>query len=593
MGKFKINMKSFFKNVLSTIVGMVLAVLVVVLLFIGIVSVSMSSLNDDREVKVKENSILKINLAELSVVERTSENPLEGLNFSGDVPESIELKQVLDNIEKAKTDKNIKAIYINTPYVSAGLSQIEEIRNKLLEFKQTGKSIISYSEVYNQAAYYLSSVANKIYLNPEGIVELKGLSASIMFYKGLLNKLDIDVQIIRHGKFKGAVEPFILDKMSVANREQMQLLLNSFNDNIMDSIANQRGLTLTEVQKHANNLTLENAKSCIDYNYVDALLYQDQLEDSLKSLTGVEKLSIVTLSNYTNVEGEKKDISRNKIAIIYATGSINSGKGDEKSIGSVSTSAAIKKARKDKNVKAIVLRINSPGGSALASDVIWRETILAKAEKPFVVSMGDYAASGGYYIACAADSIVANPTTLTGSIGVFGMIPNLNKFYKNKLGITIDTVNTGKYADMGVNRPLSTFEKNKLQKSVSDMYIGFITKVGEGRNISTIEVNEIGQGRVWTGYDAKEIGLIDTYGGLEKAIDIAAYLAKVEDYRIISLPKKKNPFEQLSLKLGGKASISNLFLPNFGFITQITQPIEELIKGDKIQAKMPFIIELK
>ena len=593
MGKFIINMKSFFKNVLSTIVGMVLAVFVVVLLFIGIVSVSMSSLNNDKEVKVKENSILKINLAELSVVERTSENPLEGLNISGDVPESIELKQVLDNIEKAKTDKNIKAIYINTPYVSAGLSQIEEIRNKLLEFKQTGKSIISYSEVYNQAAYYLSSVANKIYLNPEGIVELKGLSASIMFYKGLLNKLDIDVQIIRHGKFKGAVEPFILDKMSIANREQMQLLLNSFNDNIMDSIANQRGLTLTEVQKHANNLTLENAKSCIDYNYVDALLYQDQLEDSLKSLVGVEKLSIVTLSNYTNVEGEKKDISRNKIAIIYATGSIKSGKGDEKSIGSASTSAAIKKARKDKNVKAIVLRINSPGGSALASDVIWRETVLAKAEKPFVVSMGDYAASGGYYIACAADSIVANPTTLTGSIGVFGMIPNLNKFYKNKLGITIDTVNTGKYADMGVNRPLSTFEKNKLQKSVSDMYIGFITKVGEGRNISTTEVNEIGQGRVWAGYDAKEIGLIDTYGGLEKAIDIAAYLAKVEDYRTISLPKKKNPFEQLSLKLGGKASLSNLFLPNFGFITQITQPIKELINGDKIQAKMPFIMELK
>jgi protease-4 len=586
-------MKSFFKNVLSTIVGMVLAVFVVVLLFIGIVSVSMSSLNDDKKVKVKENSILKINLAEISVVERTSENPLEGLNFSGDLPKSIELKQVLDNIEKAKTDKNIKAIYINTPYVSAGLSQIEEIRNKLLEFKQTGKSIISYSEVYNQAAYYLSSVANKIYLNPEGIVELKGLSASIMFYKGLLNKLDIDVQIIRHGKFKGAVEPFILDKMSTANREQMQLLLNSFNDNIMDSIANQRGLTLTEVQKHANNLTLENAKSCIDYNYVDALLYQDQLEDSLKSLLGVEKLSIVTLSNYTNVEGKKKDISRNKIAIIYATGSIKSGKGDEKSIGSASTSAAIKKARKDKNVKAIVLRINSPGGSALASDVIWRETILAKAEKPIVVSMGDYAASGGYYIACAADSIVANPTTLTGSIGVFGMIPNLSKFYKNKLGITIDTVNTGKYADMGVNRPLSTFEKNKLQKSVSDMYIGFITKVGEGRNISTTEVNEIGQGRVWTGYDAKEIGLIDTYGGLEKAIDIAAYLAKVEDYRIISLPKKKNPFEQLSLKLGGEASVSNLFLPNFGFITQITQPIEELIKGDKIQARMPFIIDLK
>ena len=226
--------------------------------------------------------------------------------------------------------------------------------------------------------------------------------------------------------------------------------------------------------------------------------------------------------------------------------------------------------------------------------MIWRETILAKAEKPLVVSMGDYAASGGYYIACAADSIVANPTTLTGSIGVFGMIPNLSEFYKNKLGITIDTVNTSKYADMGTNRPLSSFEKNKLQKSVSDMYTGFITKVGEGRNMSTAEVNEIGQGRVWTGYDAKEIGLIDTYGGLEKAIDIAAYLAKVEDYRIISLPKKKNPLEDFSLKLsGGEASISDLILSKFNFTTQITQPIEELIKGDRIQARVPFIMELK
>jgi protease-4 len=586
-------MKSFFKNVLSTIVGMVLAVFVIVLLFIGIVSVSMSSLNNDKEVTVKENSILKINLAELSVVERTSENPFEGLNFSGDLPKTIELKQVLDNIEKAKTDENIKAIYINTPYVSAGISQIEEIRNKLLEFKQTGKPIIAYSEVYNQAAYYLSSVANKVYLNPEGIVEIKGLSASIMFYKGLLDKLDIDVQIIRHGKFKGAVEPFILDKMSKENREQIQLLLNSVADNIMDSIANQRGLTLSEIQKHADNLSLENAKSCLNLNYVDALLYQDQLEDTLKALAGSEKLSIITLSKYTHVKGNKKEISRNKIAIIYATGEINSGKGDEKSIGSISTSAAIKKAREDKNVKAIVLRINSPGGSALASDVIWRETILAKAEKPLVVSMGDLAASGGYYIACAADSIVANPTTLTGSIGVFGMIPNLSKFYKKKLGITIDTVNTGKYADMGVNRPLSTFEKNKIQNSVKNIYTTFITHVGEGRNMSTEAVDEIGQGRIWTGYDAKDIGLIDTYGGIEKAIEIAAYLAKVEDYRIISLPKKKNPLEELSLKLGGKASISDLILSKFGFTTQMTKPIEELLKGDRIQARVPFIIELK
>ena len=586
-------MKSFFKNVLSTIVGMVLAVFVIMLLFIGIVSISISSLNSTEEVTVKENSILKINLAELSVVERTSENPFEGMNFSGDLPKTIALKQVLDNIEKSKTDEKIKAIYINTSFVNAGISQIEEIRNKLLEFKQTGKPIIAYSEVYSQAAYYLSSVANKIYLTPEGIIEIKGLSARIMFYKGLLEKLDVDYQIIRHGKFKGAVEPFMLDKMSKENREQMQLFLNSVADNIMDSIANQRGLTLSEIQRHADNLSLENAKSCLNLNYVDALLYQDQLEDTLKTLAGAEKLSFVDLSKYTHAKGDKKEISRNKIAIIYATGGIKSGKGDEKSIGSISTSAAIKKAREDKNVKAIVFRINSGGGSALASDVIWRETVLAKAKKPLVVSMGDYAASGGYYIACAADSIVANPTTLTGSIGVFGGIPNLQNLLKNKLGITIDTVNTGKYADMGINRPLSTFEKNKLQKSVSDIYIGFITKVGEGRKMSTTAVDEIGQGRIWAGYDAKEIGLIDTYGGLEKAIDIAAYLAKLEDYRIISLPKKKNPFEELSLKLGVEASISDLILSRFGFTTQMTEPIEELLKGERIQARVPFIMELK
>jgi protease-4 len=584
-------MKSFFKNVLSTIVGMVLAVFVIMLLFIGIASIF--TLHNEGEVIVKENSILKINLAELSVVERTSENPFDGLNLSGNIPKTIALNQVLNNIEKAKADEKIKAIYINTPYVSAGLSQIEEIRNKLLEFKQTGKPIIAYSEVYSQAAYYLSSVANRIYLNPEGIVELKGFSAGIMFYKGLLEKLDIDVQVIRHGKFKSAIEPFILDKMSDANREQMQLLLNSFADNIMDSIANQRGLTLEKVQQDANNLSLEDAKECLNLTYVDALLYQDQIEDSLIALAEGTKLNLISLNKYSHAKGKEKEISRDKIAIIYATGEIKSGKGDETSIGSVTTSKALKQAREDKRVKAIVLRVNSPGGSALASDVIWRETILAKAEKPLVVSMGDYAASGGYYIACAADSIVANPTTLTGSIGVFGIIPNLSKFYKNKLGISIDTVNTNKYADMGINRPLSAFEKNKIQRSVENIYTTFITHVGEGRAMSTTAVDEIGQGRVWTGYDAKKIGLIDSYGGLEKAIEIAAYLAKIEEYRIVSLPKKKNPFEELSLKLSGEANISTIIMEKLGLRTELAKPLETLLKGDKIQARVPFIMELK
>jgi len=582
-------MKSFLKNILTTIIGIISSIIVMILLIIGFVAI----ISSEDEVKVKENSILKIDLANTSVVERSSENPFDGLSLSGDVASTIELKQVLDNIEKAKLDDNIKVIYINTSYVSAGISQIEEIRNKLLEFKQTGKPIIAYSEVYNQAAYYLSSVANKVYLNPEGVVELKGLSAGIMFYKGLLEKLDIEVQIIRHGKFKSAVEPFMLDKMSDANREQMQLLLNSFADNLFDSIASQRGMTLSDIHNHANNLSLENAKSCLDLHYVDALLYQDQVDDSLLVISKSEKLNFISLNKYSNVKVAKKEISRNKIAIIYATGEINSGKGDEKSIGSETTAKAIKTAREDKNVKAIVLRVNSPGGSALASDVIWRETVLAKEEKPLIVSMGDYAASGGYYIACAADSIVANPTTLTGSIGVFGMIPNLQKLYKNKLGISIDTVNTNKHADMGMNRALTKFEEDKIQKSVVDIYTTFITHVGEGRNMSTAAVDEIGQGRVWTGYDAKDIGLIDTYGGLEKAIEIAVYLAEIEDYRIISLPKKKDPFAELALKFGKETSISDLVMLKLGLKTELTNPIENLLKRDKIQARIPFIMELK
>ena len=585
-------MKSFLKNILSTIIGIVLSTIVIILLFFGIISIGLS-LNKSDESIVTDNSILEINLSELSVVERASDNPLNSFSFSSEISKTISLKQVLDNIEKAKKDNKIQGIYINTSYINAGISQIEEIRNKLLEFKSTGKPIIAYSEVYSQSAYYLASVANKIYLNPEGIIEIKGLSASVMFYKGMLEKLDVDVQIIRHGKFKSAIEPFILEKMSEENREQLQLLLNSIANNLMDSIAKQRGISLKDVHQHANNLSLENAQKCVDLKYADALLYQDQIEDTLIALSKATSLNLINLYKYTNVKTEKKLISRNKIAIIYATGEIKSGKGNVTTIGSKTTSEAIKKAREDKKTKAIVLRINSPGGSALASDVIWRETILAKAEKPLVVSMGDLAASGGYYIACAADSIIANPTTITGSIGVFGMIPNLQKLYKNKIGITIDTVNTNHHADMGINRPLTKFEKNKIQRNIEGIYKTFITHVGEGRGMSTNSVDKIGQGRVWTGYDAKDIGLIDTYGGIEKAIEIAAYLADIKDYRVISLPKKKDPFIELASKISNSSILADQILEKLGFTTELTDPIEKLLKNEKIQARLPYIMKLE
>jgi protease-4 len=586
-------MKSFLKNVLSTIVGVVLSVVVVVLLFIGIISIAISALDSDKETKVKANSILKITLSK-PIVERASDNPFENLSLTNMDPETeIEFKSILDNIEKAKTDDRIKGIYLNVPFINAGISQTEEIRNKLLDFKTTGKFIISYAENYSQNGYYLSSVADEIFLNPEGVFELKGLSAQIIFFKGLLEKLDIEAQVIRHGKFKSAIEPFILDKMSKANREQISLLLTTISDNILDSIASQRGLTLSRVEKLADNLDLNTAANCLENNFVDALIYQDELENKLKSKLGEEaKLQLISLSKYNNAKVERQGkISRDKIAIIYATGEINSGKGDLKSIGSVTTAKAIKQAREDEKVKAIVLRVNSPGGSALASDVIWRETTLAKAEKPLIISMGDLAASGGYYIACAADTIVANPTTITGSIGVFGLIPNLQHFYKNKLGITIDTVNTSKYADFGgMHRRLTSFEKAKIQDHVEGIYATFISRVAEGRNMSTAAVDDIGQGRVWTGYDAKRLGLVDVLGGLETAIDIAAHLAKLDDYRIVSLPQKEDPLESFIKEITDGET--NYIAKYFGVNSKYIKPIESLLKGEKIQTRMPFILEI-
>jgi protease-4 len=585
-------MKLFLKNVLSTIVGIVLSIVVVVLFFVGVISVAVSSLDKKDESKVDVNSILKIKLAK-PIVERASNNPLDYLAIGNtEMNTPIEIKEILDNIEKAKTDDRIKGIYLNVSAISAGLSHVEEIRNKLLDFKSSGKFIVSFAEYYSQKSYYLSSVADELYLHPEGIFELKGLSAQIMFYKGLLDKLDIEAQVIRHGKFKSAIEPYVLDKMSKANREQISLLLTTISDNILDSIASQRGKTLAQIEELANKLELNSAKKCLEHNFVDALIYQDELEEKLTSkLEEVEKLNLISLAKYTNAKLKNEGkISRDKIAIIYATGEIISGKGSLQTIGSETTARAIKEAREDERVKAIVLRVNSPGGSALASDVIWRESILAKAEKPFVVSMGDLAASGGYYISCAADSIVANPNTITGSIGVFGIIPNFKEFYKNKLGISIDTVNTHKYADMGVLRALTSFEKAKINESIKEIYATFINHIADGRNMSTAAVDDIGQGRVWTGYDAKKLGLVDVLGGLETAIDIAAHLAEIEEYRIVSLPKKEDPIEVLIKEMSGKES--RQIAQYFGIDSKFVKSVERILKGEKIQARMPFELEI-
>ena len=584
-------MLNFLKNIFSTVIGILLSFLIIILIIAGVASLSSQKSTSTK--KLDEKHFLKIDLSK-EVVERTSTNPFSSLDpMNIDASQQLSLKTILDNIEKAKTDENIAGIYINSPIVNAGMSKAEEIRNKLLEFKETKKPIVAYNEVYAMKSYYLSSVADRLYINPMGIIDHKGMYTTLMFFKGLLEKLNIDLQIFRLGKFKSAIEPFTLEKMSDSNRKQLKLLLKSVNNNIIDSIASQRGISKIKIHKDANQLKLSSAEICLEENYVDGILYEDQVKDTLKMLLGKDKLKIISINKYSNVKTKKKEISRNKIAIVYANGGINSGKGDENSIGSITTSKAIEKARKDEKVKAIVLRINSGGGSALASDVIWRETVLAKNEKPLVVSFGDVAASGGYYIACAADKIFASPTSITGSIGVFGMIPNMNEFYKSNFGITFDTVKTNNSADMGIYRKLTSFEKQKIQQGIEDVYETFISRVSEGRDISTKQVDNIGQGRVWSGYDAKKIGLIDEFGGLEKAIESAAALAEIEDYRTISLPKQRDPFTEFLEGLN-QTKLSDILSDELDLINKkdITT-IKEMIKSEKIQTRLPYILSLE
>lgn len=571
----------FLRNTLSSFLAIIfLFVLVIVFIFYLIPK--------EEVVVVKDNSVLKIEF-KYPILDRTSDNPFSDIDLLNSSNEgSVEFKDILDNIEKAKSDDKIKGIYLNFSSVIAGFSQIEEIRNKLLDFKDSGKFIYAYADSYNQSAYYLSSVSDKIALNPEGIIELNGLSAEIMFYKGLMDKLGIEAQIIRHGKFKGAVEPFMYNQMSNENREQIEKLLNSISDYMVDGIAKEReGITSEEIHTMINNMYLSSARKCLESGIIDKIAYQDQILSDLEAKSDHE----ITLTDYMKVKNPKTSVSDNKIAIIYAIGEINTGQGSYNTIGSETTVEAIREASEDENVKAIVLRVNSPGGSALASEIIWREINLAKQKKKVVVSMGNYAASGGYYIACNADKIFANISTLTGSIGVFGIVPNTKNFLNDKLGVYIETVKTHKHSDIANGyRKLSDDELNVIQNSVEDIYETFITHVSEGRGIPVREVDEIGQGRVWSGVDALSIGLIDEIGGLEDAIVSAADLSGLEDYRIIKLPKKTDMFEEFIESFSAK---NNIILPDFMGVPEKTiNQLEFLNSKEKIQARIPFMMEL-
>jgi len=591
-------MKQFFKFVFASMLGFILASVVVAIVFIifiaGIIDAS-----SDKSVMVDANSVLQIKL-NYPITERTPNNPLSGLSFLGiDGEKTIGLNDILANIKKAKTDSNIKGIFLDESMLSAGEATVEEIRNALIDFKKSGKFVIAYSEVYTQGFYYLASVADKVYINPKGSFEFKGFSSQITFLKGALDKLGIEVQIIKVGTYKSAVEPFFLNKMSDANRLQVTSYLGSMYDHFLTGISQSRNINKDSLFNIANELKVRLPEDALKYKLVDGLKYKDEILDELKKRTGTstkDDLKSVDLSDYGSSEAatdDKKETSKNKIAIIYASGDIVGGEGDDNSIGSERISKALRKVRLDNKIKAVVLRVNSPGGSSLASDVIWREVMLTKKVKPIIVSMGDLAASGGYYIACAADSIIAEPNTITGSIGIFAVLPNMQKFFNDKLGITFDGVKTGKYADLGdVSRPLTPQEKAILQNQVDQGYNSFTKAVALGRNKTQAYVNSIGQGRVWTGTQAVKIGLVDRLGNINDAIASAAKKANIKKYNLVSYPEQKSFLNKFGL--GMNAEIKAHFMKsemgeNFKYYQQL-KGVTQLMRTP--QARMPYDIEI-
>ncbi len=578
----------------ASMLGMLLSFVILFFIFLFIVS-GIVSMTKDTVTVVENNSILELTF-DHPIKERTSKNPFEGFKFSSlKSDQDLGLNDVLKNIEKAKKDSRIRGIFLNLSTLQAGISTVEEIRNALLDFKNSHKFIYAYSESYTQGTYYLASVADKIYLNSQGDLDFKGLHTELAFFKGALEKLEVEPEIIRHGKFKSAVEPFINDKMSPENRAQITALQHSVWQQFVDDISESRKISSDDLMTIANGLQARNPEDALRLKMVDQLSYYDEVQSDLKKLVGTgekEKIKLLALKKYNNATGSSNLFSAKKIAVIYAVGEIGGGEGDDESIGSNRISETIRKARTDSSIKAIVLRVNSPGGGALASDIIWREMVLARKAKPVIVSMGDVAASGGYYISCAADTIVAEPNTITGSIGVFGLLFNAQNLFNHKLGITFDTVKTGKFAALGsITRPLSAAEKEIIQQQVERVYDTFLSHVADGRKMSKADVDSIGQGRVWSGTDAKRLGLVDVLGGVDDAIKIAARMAKLDTYRTISLPEQKEFFQQLLEDFSTETSVG-ISKKQLGESYKYYNKVQSLLKMQGLQARLPFEIEM-
>ncbi len=589
-------MKNFLIYTLATITGIIIASLIFFLIMIGSLSAMIAV--GDKKVSISDNSILVLK-TNVQIPDRTDSSPLAGLDIINmSLSSAAGLNDILKNLEKAATDSKIKGVLIDNGAMPSGWATTEEIRNALNRFREeSGKFVIAYSDyALEQQGYYLSSIADKIYINPSSTVDFKGLMGEVMFYKNALEKIGMEVQVIRHGKFKGAVEPFILDKLSEENKTQIKDYVGSIWNHTVKMMAESRGLSEDQINDLADKLAGFVSTSALENKLVDGLLFRDQLNDTLKILSGLtrdDKINFIQMTKYTKVPDPNKVLTiKNRIAVIYASGNIANGKGNEYNIGGNNYSEIIRKERLDTTVKAIVMRVNSPGGSVIATDMIWREIELAAKVKPVVISMGNYAASGGYYISAPGTKIYANPTTISGSIGVFGLIPNAGKLMEQKLGISTETVKTNANSDFpSIFRPMNVYEKEIMQQSIEKIYSDFVNKVSAGREMTFESVDSIGQGRVWSGTSCLKLGLVDEIGGLKDAIKGAAELAGIETYSIRELPVKEDPYVKLLNQLSGDVKL-NFLKKELGESFRFYNEIMELRNLSGIQARLPYFIEI-
>ncbi|MGD1961800.1 MAG: signal peptide peptidase SppA [Fulvivirga sp.] len=580
---------NFLKNVLSTLVALILFTVAAV--FIGIVIIG--ALSAEEPVVIKENSILHLKLTK-PVTEMEKENPFEELFPVS--PETIGLIQVKEAIAEAAEDNNIKGIYLEAPYIIAGIATVEELRQSLIEFKNSGKFIVAYGEMYSEGSYYLASAADKIYLHPEGDLEWNGLAANLTFFRGMLDKLRIEPQIFRVGEYKSAIEAYERKDMSPENREQIEVLLTDINDAMVKNIAESRQIAIDRAAEISEKMLVRSPKDAADLKVIDGLLYEDQVFDELKDLVGIEESEDLEFIKYNRYRKSYSNYSssKNEVAVIVASGEILPGQGDLNTIGGAKFSKEIRKARLNAKVKAIVLRINSPGGSFLASDVLWREITLAAREKPVIASLSDVAASGGYYMAMGCDSIVAHPNTITGSIGIYSVIFNAGGFLNDKLGITTDEVSTGEVSALyTMDRPLNEQQKRIIQNDTDQGYETFVTKAAAGRGTTVKAIKAVASGRVWSGSQAIKNGLVDIIGGLDIAVEVAAEKAEVsDDYKVKYYPRQKPFLEQLISDLEGDTQVK-IMKDQLGDLYPYVLEFKKVGRIKGLQTRLPFDLQIQ